>query len=401
MRFSLSMKKTSTTYQIGLFSLHHLLPVLVWLAVVACAVGLFYQRTRRFEVLGIVHGRVHEVAAPCDGQLKIVCVDLFDEVTKGQTLAALDDELLKAQIATISAEIEHLLTQLIPTQEQLLAEAANQETTHITDQRRFFVDVENARLRILELRALIASDQITLEDLAIEVKILQELVEQDAVAPYELDRVEAQYNSLAKKIEENEHLLEQANVDLEQAQRRRDEFTRQHLQHPSVDAALEVIRKEANVQEKLLEELLVQRNSLVVKAPVDGIVIQMQANANSVALRRQGEGVLRRPGEVVLAGDPILTIAEREPTQILAYARENQLDRIREGMAVELIELPQDRSRVKVVHSQILRIGPAMEQMPQQLWRNPNIPEWGQPFMIKIPPQMNLIVGERVGIRTL
>jgi hypothetical protein len=54
-----------------------------------------------------------------------------------------------------------------------------------------------------------------------------------------------------------------------------------------------------------------------------------------------------------------------------------------------------------VVHSQILRIGPTMEQMPQQLWRNPNIPEWGQPFMIKVPPQMNLIVGERVGIRTL
>ncbi len=396
------MKKNPITgYQFGRFGLHHLLPVLVWLAVVTCVVGLFYKRSRRFEVLGIVQGRVHEIAAPCDGQLKIVCVDLFDEVIRGQTLAALDDELIKAQIATISAEIEHLLVQLIPTQEQLLAEAANQETTHITDQRRFFVDVENARLRILELRALIASDQITLEDLAMEAKILQELVEQNAVAPYELDRVKAQYNSLAKKIEENEHLLEQANVDLEQAQQRRDEFAQRQLQHPSVDSALDVVRKEAKVQEKLLEQLLVQRNSLVVKAPVDGVVIQIRPNANNVALRRQGEGILRRPGEVVLAGDTILTIAEREPTQIIAYARENQLDRIREGMAVELVELPQDRSRVRVVHSQILRIGPTMEQMPQQLWRNPNIPEWGQPFMIKVPPQMNLIVGERVGIRTL
>src|SRR4030042_4649179 len=208
------MKKNSTTYQFGRFGLHHLLPVVVWRAVVACVVGLFYKRSQRFEVLGLVQGRVHAVAAPCDGQLKIVCVDLFDEVTKGQTLAALDDNLVSAQIATISAAVEHLMAQLIPTQEQLVAEAANLETTRVGDQRRFYVDVENAKLRILELRALIASDQITLEDLAMEVKILQELVEQDAIVPYELERVQAQYNSLAKKIEENEHLLKQANIDL-------------------------------------------------------------------------------------------------------------------------------------------------------------------------------------------
>jgi len=394
-------KKTSTGYKFTLFGLHHILPAFVWLIVLACVVGLFYKRSQRFEVLGIVQGRVHEVAAPCDGQLKIVCVDLFDEVIKGQTLAALDDELIKAQIATISAEIEHLLAQLIPTQEQLLAEAANQETTLIGDQRRFFVDVENARLRILELKVLIASDRITLEDLAIEVNILQELVEQDAVVPYELDRVKAQYNSLAKKIEENGHLLEQANIDLEQAQDRRDEFAQRQLQHPSVDSNLEVIRKAAKVQEKLLEQSLVQRNSLVVKAPADGIVIQIQANANNIAVRRPGEGILGRPGEVVLAGDPILTIAEHKPTQIIAYARENQLNQIREGMAVELVGLPQDQSKAQIVRSQILRVGPTMEQIPQQLWLNPNIPEWGRPFMIKAPPQMQLIVGERVGIRTL
>jgi len=194
------------------------MPILVWLAVLLCIVALFYHRAQRFEVIGIVQGRVHQVAAPCDGQLKIVCVDLFDEVTKGQTLATLDDELVKAQMAAIGAEIEHLMAQLIPTQEQLLTQAANLETTHVADQRRFFVDVENAGLRILQLRALIASDRITLEDLALDVKVLQDLVQQDAIAPYELQRAQVQYNSLNKKIEENEHLLEQAKTDLEQAQ---------------------------------------------------------------------------------------------------------------------------------------------------------------------------------------
>jgi multidrug resistance efflux pump len=377
------------------------MPVLVWLAVLLCVVGLFYHRSQRFEVIGIVQGRVHQVAAPCDGQLKIVCVDLFDEVTKGQTLATLDDELVKAQMAAIGAEIEHLMAQLIPTQEQLVAEAANLETTQVADQRRFFVDVENAGLRILDLRVLIATDRITLEDLAVEVKVLQDLVQQDAIAPYELQRAQVQYNSLAKKMEENEHLLEQAKIDLEQAQQRRDEFVARQLQHPSVDSALEVIRKEAQVQEKLLEQLLVQRDSLVIKAPADGIVIQIQANANIAALRRPGEGILRRPGEVVLAGDPILTIAERQPTEVVAYVRENQVNWVREGMVVELVELAQSGGKVQVGRSQILRVGPTIEQMPQRLWRNPAVPQWGRPFLVKIPPAMTLVTGERVGIRKL
>ncbi len=392
-------KKTFTRCRSGYLQLHQLMPVLVWVGVLLCVIALFYRRSQRFEVIGIAQGRVHQVAAPCDGQLKIVCVDLFDEVAKGQTLAALDDELVKAQMAAICAEIEHLMAQLIPTQEQLLAEAANLETTRVGDHRRFFVDVENLQLRVLELRVLIASDRITLEDLAIEVKVLQDLVRQDAIAPYELQRVQAQYNSLAKKIEENEHLLEQAKIDLGQAQQRRDEFVSRQLQHPSVDSALEVIRKEAQVQEKLLDQLMVQRASLVIKAPVDGIVIQIQANANSVALRRPGEGVLRRPGEVVLAGDPILTIAEPRPTEVIGYAREDQINWIHEGKAVELVELVQRGGKAQVATSQVTRVGPAIEQLPQQLWRNPNFPQWGRPFLVKIPPQMTLALGERVGIR--
>lgn len=394
-------KKTFTMCRSGYLQLYRLMPILVWVAVLLCVIGLFHYRSQRFEVVGLVQGRVHQVAAPCDGQLRIVCVDLFDEVTKGQTLATLDDELVKAQMAAIGAEIEHLMAQLIPTQEQLLAQAANLETTHVADQRRFFVDVENAGLRILQLRTLIASDRITLEDLAVEVKVLQDLVAQDAIAPYELQRAQAQHDSLAKKIEENGHLLEQARIDLKQAQQRLDEFAARQLQHPSVDSALEVIRKEAKVQEKLLEQLLVQRNSLVIKAPVDGIVIQIQANANIAALRRPGEGILRRPGEVVLAGDPILTIAERQPTQVIAYARESQVNWVREGMAVELVELAQTGGKAQVARSQILRVGPTIEQMPQHLWRNPAVAQWGRPFLVKIPPGMTLVVGERVGIRRL
>jgi hypothetical protein len=39
--------------------------------------------------------------------------------------------------------------------------------------------------------------------------------------------------------------------------------------------------------------------------------------------------------------------------------------------------------------------------MPEQLWRNPAIPQWGRPIVIRIPKGLELVAGELVGVRTL
>ena len=392
------MKKTRTTIcRTGRLHLH-ILHILVWLGVVACVVMLFRHRSQRFEILGIAQGRIHQVSAPVDGRLKIVSVELFEDVGKGQTLAVLDDTQLNAQITVIHAEIEHLTSQLLSTQDTMLAEAANLETDAIAAQRRFNVDVENARLRILEQKALIETDKVTLEDLAVEVKIATELLEKDIIAPYELQKAQVFYNVVAKRIEENLHLLAQAEQDLQQARRRRDEFAQRQPLHPSVDSALEIIRKQVAVQEKIIDELSVQREALIITSPVDGKVIQIQVNANQAAVRRPGEDVLRKSGEVVLAGDPILVVAETEPTEIVAYIGQEQLAKVKETMVVQLIK---NTEPAQIASSQVIRLGPTMELMPQQLWLNPNIAQWGRLVLIKIPPGLKLLPGETVGIRGL
>lgn len=376
----------------------HILPVLVWLGAVACVVVLFHFRTLRFEVVGIAQGRIHQVCAPVDSRLKIVSVELFEDVSKGQMLATLYDTQLNAQIATIGAEIEHLASQLVSIQDTMFAEAANRQTDAIASQRRFNVDVENARLRILEQKTLIETDKIAAEDLAVEVKIAAELLESDAIAPYELQKAQGLYNVVAKRIEENQHLLTQAEQDLQQARQRRDEFAQRQTVHPSVDSALETIRRQIAVQEKLIAELSVQREALRIISPVDGTVVQIQIRANQMASRRPGEDVLRKPGEVVLAGAPILVVAETQPTELVAYIGQEQLAKVKETMAVQLIKSTEP---VQIANSQVTRLGPTMELMPQQLWRNPNIAQWGRPILIKIPPGLKLIPGEMVGIRGL
>jgi membrane fusion protein len=353
----------------------HVLPVLVWVAAAGCVVFLFRYRARRFEVLGLAQGRVHQVAATCEGRLEDLPVELFERVGQGQALAVvntvLENENLQAQLDTALAAVQHLKAQLAPTRERLISEAANLETDGIGARRRFAVDVETGRLRILELKTQLETDRITLEDLAVEVEIVRRLLDKDAVAPYELQRVQVQYKALATQIEQNEHLLQQAAQDFIVAQHRQEEFAQRQLQHPSVDSALGLIRQEVGVQERRVEELLARRVPLVLKAPFDGLISQIQ----------------RRPGEAVLAGEPILTVVEAQPSEVVAYASPEQLGRVRETMAVELVKATEP---AMIADSQVVYLGPTT-----------NIPQWGRPLLIRIPPGFELIPGELVGIRGL
>jgi len=157
------------------YLLHHLAPVVVWLGALGGVVGLFQRQAQRFEVVGIARGEVRQVAVSSAGRIKEVRVELFEPVQAGQTLAVVDTILdneqtlrsqLEAQLATATAEIEHLVAQLLPTQDVMEADAANLEMNRAGDLRRFSVDVDNARLRILELQATIAADRILVHDLA-------------------------------------------------------------------------------------------------------------------------------------------------------------------------------------------------------------------------------------------
>jgi multidrug resistance efflux pump len=381
------MKTTGTTSRRGRLYLR-ILPVLVWLGAAACVVVLFRQRSQRFEVLGIAQGKVHQIAATCDGRLESVPVQLFDRVSRGDTVAIIntvpDDENLGAELAVVSAEIQHLTAELTPTQDRLLAEATERETDKIAAQRRFNVDVENTKLRILELKVELETDRKILEDLELDIKsfIIQDRLQTDDAALYELQKLKVRRDTLAKKIEESKHLLTQAEQDLKQAEQRSDEFAQRQPQHPSVDGALEVIHKAIEVQEQRMKELMARRNALVLKSSIDGMVSQ----------------ILNRQGEAVLAGEPILSITELKPSEIIAYADENQARQIQEGTAVELVKTSEP---AQIAKSEVTYLGPDISQMPVRLWRNPNIAQWGRPILIKIPPGLRLIPGETVGVRGL
>ncbi|UCD49255.1 MAG: HlyD family efflux transporter periplasmic adaptor subunit [Phycisphaerales bacterium] len=377
-------------------TVHHVLQVGVWLVAVAIVIGLFRQRTQRFQVVGIAQGQVRQVATNCAGRIMSVSPQLFDRVAAGQVVAVVDtvldnehqEEVLRAQLSTISAKIAQLAAQLVPIQDELRASQVDRETNRIADLRQFTLDVETARLRILQLKAQLAQDRMALADLAGAMKEAEELVEKKAVAPLEYERAKAQHDALAQTIVENVHLLEETETTLAQAQERLDDYASRETFNPSAESALEPTRKEIAVQEGLMQEVSAQLNAieqqraLELTSPVDGMVSQ----------------VWRAPGEAVTAGEPILTITVTRPTEVIGYATQDQLGRVRENMVVEVARI---NAPAQAATSRVTYVGPAVVQMPEQLWQNPAMPQYGRPFKVKLPPELAVIPGEVVGIRGL
>jgi multidrug resistance efflux pump len=364
------------------------LPLLVWLVALGGVVMLFLRSSEQFEVVGLAQAQVYKISANCPGRLKSLNIQLFEKVVKDQNLAdvdtILDNENIQAELAVVSAQIERLRAELTATQNQLAAQAANLENDKVAAQRRFSVDFENARLRILELKTTLETDRIALENLQVDEKafLARGQFEANDIAYYELQKIRGQHDVIAKRIQENERFLAQAEQNLAQAQLRRDEFAGRQPEHPSVDQALDVIRKAIKVQEQQVEQLLAKSVPLVLKSPVDGVVSFVGA----------------KPGEAVLAGTSILTVAEDQPQEIIAYANESRAGQIRPGTKVQLIK---GTVPIQIASSEVFYIGPVVEQLPSRLWPNPNTPQWGRPFLVKVPAGMRLRVGELISIRYL
>jgi multidrug resistance efflux pump len=385
----------------------HMMSAFIWLIAAACVVGLFYRRSQRFEVIGIAQGQVRQIAATCDGRLVSVPVQLFEQVKAGDIVAVidavLDNEVIQEQLQTATAEIEHLQAQLGNTQQTLVAEAQNLQNQQVADQRRFYVDVENARLLVLELKAQNEIDRLTLKENETAIKEFQtRFVDAPSVSPdadfYQLNVLKAQSKTLEQKIEVANRQIDQAESDLQQAQQRLEDFLQRQPQAPPLDSALEVLQKAVTVQQLRVKELMARTEPVVLQSPIDGMVIQVQGRPRDVALRRPGELVIRRAGEVVIAGDSIVTIAETEPREIIAYLDQSLSSRVTKGMSVQLVKSQQP---AQLAQSRVKRVGYTLERMPEWLWEVPNLPQWGIPILIDIPPGMKLIPGETVGIKGL
>jgi multidrug resistance efflux pump len=371
-------------------ALGKMLPVVIWLGAVVMTVMLYTQRIRSFTATGLAVAQTQTISAAGDGIIRHIAVKACQAVNKGDVLVTLElgnpveneytRSLTEAQKTTARAELERLKSELSAMQEQLSTEMAQRQTDENLRYQQLVLDVNRARVSLLENKAALESDRGLLAGLEQEKTTLEELLAKQAVELYEVQKIRIEYDSRVKKVKSEEDLLVQAQSDLDKAQNRLGQYTA-----PSTELAeqirrrLEPFDKAIAVQEKTMEELFAPSHLWVVKAEFDGVV-------GSVSCAE---------GQVVTTQIPIMTITSPVAEYVTVWLDPRQAGMAHEKMPVEIIKITAPRAAFP---AEVASMGSAFEQVPEQLWKIPGVPQWGRPVRISVSPELGLLGSEVVGV---
>ncbi len=360
------------------------LPIAVWIGAIAVALVIAERQRRAHAPLtGIVEIREAAIASPYDGVLAALEVDLFDGVEEGEVLARMNEDLLLAELATGRAELQRRRAELDQRRREIQWEDLRIEGEEVLELGRLALEEEEARLDVLDREAALQVARVQHEGQTVVLERLSELLEQDVIDRAAYDEAFYTREATAARIAEGETSLSAARELYEQATRRRaaqEDAAGRYAR--DVLAWLAPLEEAIAVQESFLAEIASRRELLTLRAPISGKVTSVQAHS----------------GQTVMSGAPVLTIADDRADRVIAFVDERHLGRVE---AATEVELRTRRTPPGVYRTRVSRLGGQVEEMPEQLRRNPLLPQWGFPVLIEDIPAGSLNPGEVVDIRIL
>jgi multidrug resistance efflux pump len=260
------------------------------------------------------------------------------------------------------------------------ARTSSDEAAMSSDLRRFQIDEERLRLEILSLRVVIETDEVERNRLDLEVERTRQLLDAGFLSQAEYDNVRLARQRVDVSLESNRNLLSQAEKEYAAARARRESFERGIEGRVETEPLLQPLRRAIEVETVRLNEIEVERKSLVLRSPVTGRVSQL----------------LCRGGQSVVPGEPILVVTEATPHEIVAWMPETAGE-LEEGRRRVLVASRTDPG--KVAESVVIRTSPSIRQLPERLWRNPRVPDYGRAVVVAGVPALDLTPGELVTVR--
>lgn len=361
------------------------LAFLVWISAALFAGLMLLRRELEVEVVGLVQGGGHVVTAPCDQRLARLAVTLFQEVRTGDELASFDIADLEARLNTTLARVEVLRAEFTDARKASESDWAADQLARADDdwveRRRLAQADEELALEELELGVKLATDRIEASRLALGRARTERLAAEGVGAAEAFDEARLSHEAVLERIRQNEAYLAGVRAARTEARARRAEFEL-HATRGEIlrDLPLEAFPARIRAEELVLAELEVERDRRVLRAPSPGRVQAIHASA----------------GQVCVTGEPLLTLVTEAPLDVLAYLPEEH------GRTLDTAELARVRlPRAPWTESDcwIVAVGPALELLPERLWSNPSMPEYGLPFLARGPLSPELRAGERVLVK--
>lgn len=355
------------------------LPILVWSGAVLLTSRLFDMRQSSFEYVGMATVNDYVISAPQDAIIDTLVVASFQEVTKGQVVATLDSRLLQAQLQTAQLEAQRLTADRQAVLNAWATLAANTARDFAKDARRFKMDLTSLRLDALSVNTKLALAQIAAQRAQLAYERSHTLSQSQVSPLAKTEDLELAWRELQAQISRYQAHLMQLSLSSEEATQRLDQFlasTPGVVHYDSKQLALDL---SIAVQASRVKEWLVRSETLVLRAPAGGVV----------------RAVLASPGRSVVLGEPLLSITPHAPYALIFYQPQHDPKPIALGAIVEVRRL----GGMIIAMSQVTALGTQIERLPESLWRDPTIPEYGQAVRLAPCLELELIPGDPISTR--
>lgn len=356
------------------------LPFVVWGLVVALAVVMVQRQQVYVDAVGLVEAQATFVVPLLDGTVQSLAVDVLDHVAEGQVVAMMDDTVIRSELMVAEAQMERVRAALDAESLRFAQEQQQQQASVQNDLRRFVLNEEEARLDYLDRVIQHETDKVNLERLHVQLKRQEEMKEQHILDAAAYDETRLAYEALKTKVDKDVKAIALAEQNMETAAQRRDELTPVDSTNVAADAILKSLQADIAAQQARVHEVQDRRQFLALKAPVSG----------------QVASISRRPGESMLAGEPVLTIVGENAGRVMAYVDERASVRIAVGDTVELYSRTHPSA---VVEGTILKVGAHVEAFPLRLLANPLMPQHGFQVLVGGLPDNLFRPGEALNVR--
>ncbi len=282
------------------------------LGVAVCVAGYFIAHARPEDLVltGVVTTNDVIVSPQVGGQIGQLSVKEGDVVTRGQLLGVIVPDELRADSAFYAQSAAGATSQV---QESAAALRFQQQQT--ADQ------IRQAEANLAAAIAQEAEAKAGLENARVNFSRNQELAQQKVVPDQVLDQARADFESakahadaLHKQVEAQRATVALARSNAEQDAVRSSQLAANQHQQAAADAQ----RTKADVRLAYTE----------MRAPINGVV-----DVRAV-----------RPGEVVTAGQPVMTIIDPDDLWVRADVEESYIDRVRLGDHLK-VRLPSGAER--------------------------------------------------------
>jgi multidrug resistance efflux pump len=328
------------------------LPVITFLAVLACVVVLWHSYVLPTNMVGEVEGTHAVLISSVPGTIRDLKVKRFQRVSAGEEIAqisTMDNETLQASLHAIEADLKLMRARM-----QLDIERNDQSyAAYRLDYLNERVDLELERVRSRIYDAEIARQQQLLTN-----------------EPPLVDRTQYDYwlllaaSARTNILEREKYLTEKEKTLPALAPATRAD-----------EAVLEAIKAQE-------EALRATSQAISLKAPIDGMV----------------SAVNHFIGEKVVANTPIVTISAVQATRIIGYVRKPFDVVPKPGDA---IQIRRQSFKREVAEGRVIEVGAQLEPIATTMVPVPagsTTNELGLPFSVSIPVQLALFPGESVDL---